>query len=165
MKSFGEKVHELRVAKGMSQEAVARAAMISLKQMHQIEHGKSMPRWDTGVQVMQALGCEPWEFLAPPEVLAYAAHCRALPAPQRARIVRAHEAGSSATGPDAEPPILDEAQVAELADLLVTIRRRAGPAAAEALAVYLAARPTPGDIERVAAAVRARRVVKGRRSK
>ncbi len=54
--TFGEKLRELRVAAGMTQEALARAAGLSLGNVRNYEQGLREPRWQNLFQLAAALG-------------------------------------------------------------------------------------------------------------
>jgi transcriptional regulator with XRE-family HTH domain len=53
---FGQKLKEIRARAGLTQEALARAADISLSAVTKLESGKVDPTWGTVQRIAKALG-------------------------------------------------------------------------------------------------------------
>jgi transcriptional regulator with XRE-family HTH domain len=63
--NLGHSVRELRVGKLLTQEELARAAGISLRQLVRIESNEVEPRFSTMRKLAGVLGVEPAELLDP----------------------------------------------------------------------------------------------------
>lgn len=59
---FGQKLKEVRARAGLTQEALARAADISLSAITKLESGKVDPTWGTVQRIAKALGVSVEEF-------------------------------------------------------------------------------------------------------
>ncbi len=60
--TFAQKLKQLRDRAGMSQEALARAAGMSVGNVHNYEQGIREPRWRAVVQLARALGVDSRAF-------------------------------------------------------------------------------------------------------
>jgi transcriptional regulator with XRE-family HTH domain len=56
---LGDKIRELRLARGLSQETLARMALISTRTLVRIENRQHHPRPDTLRRIADALGVRP----------------------------------------------------------------------------------------------------------
>jgi|GEM_PF-2425116 len=64
---FGVRLKELRANAGMTQEALARAANVSLATVAKLERGETDPTWNTVRALAKALGVSIAEFDVPDE--------------------------------------------------------------------------------------------------
>lgn len=66
---FGGRLRALRLARGLSQEALAEKCGKPMRYQHvaKLERGESVPKWPTVVKLAKALGVDPGEFLPPDE--------------------------------------------------------------------------------------------------
>lgn len=65
--SFGRRLQELRKAKGMTQEALARAAGVSVNTISALERRGIEPNWSTAKAIAAALGSTLDELAAEPK--------------------------------------------------------------------------------------------------
>ncbi len=64
---FGERLRELREAKGMSQQELADRAGLTRDGVAQFETGRRRPMWESVLALMGALGATCQEFIDPPQ--------------------------------------------------------------------------------------------------
>ena len=67
--AFGSAIRDLRTAKGMSQEALAAAAVVERSHMGKIERGQHMPSLAAILKLAAALECTAAELIAATEAL------------------------------------------------------------------------------------------------
>jgi len=63
----GPRLKALRVAAGLSQQALARRLAVTLRTVRNWERGTSPPRFETGLRLARALGCTPNALAGWPE--------------------------------------------------------------------------------------------------
>lgn len=60
---FADRLKELREAKGLSQDGLAKLANLAVSGITKLERGIAEPHWPTVVQLARALECSPADFL------------------------------------------------------------------------------------------------------
>ncbi len=60
---FGRRLKELREARGLSQDGLAKLANLAVSGVSKLEQGVAEPHWPTVVSLAEALGCTPSDFL------------------------------------------------------------------------------------------------------